>query len=51
LVLGLFKDKQSYKDFVYDQIGYAKEVAKIQHLTIEGVETKQPGGLVNYGVG
>ncbi len=35
LVLGLFKDSNSYKQFVFDQADYQRELKLIEHLTLE----------------
>lgn len=37
LILSHFKNMQAYKDFVYDQINYAKELDKVKHLALEEV--------------
>ncbi len=34
-VLSHFKNPQEYKRFVFDQIGYGKELEKIKHLTLD----------------
>lgn len=34
-ILSQFPHKESYKQFVYDQISYAKELERIKHLAIE----------------
>ena len=36
-VLGHFNTSSSYRAFVYDQIGYAKELEQIKHLALEEV--------------
>ena len=36
-VLDYFKTKEKYSDFVFDQVGYAKELEKIKHLILEEV--------------
>lgn len=36
-VLGHFKTINAYKEFVYDQVDYAKELEQIKHLTLEEV--------------
>lgn len=36
-ILNNFKNIQGYKEFVYDQIGYAKELESVKHLIIEEV--------------
>lgn len=36
-VLGHFKTISAYRAFVYDQVGYAKELEQIKHLTLEEV--------------
>lgn len=36
-VLGHFKSSGSYRAFVYDQVGYAKELEPIKHLALEEV--------------
>lgn len=35
IILNQFKSVDQYKDFVFDQISYAKELEKIKHLIIE----------------
>lgn len=35
LVLNLFKDKKKYKEFVFDQAEYQRELANIKHLILE----------------
>lgn len=35
IVLGQFKSMDDYKNFVFDQITYLKELDKIKHLTLE----------------
>lgn len=34
-VLGLFKSREKYKDFIFDQAQYQRELAGIKHLTFE----------------
>lgn len=34
MILGIIS-KEKYKDFVYDQVGYQRELAKIKHLILE----------------
>jgi len=36
-VRGYFKNIQSYREFVYDQVEFAKEREKVKHLTLEEV--------------
>lgn len=36
LVLGYFKKKEDYRQFVFDQADYQKELEKIKHLALEG---------------
>ncbi len=38
IVLGLFSSKEKYRRFVHDQIDYAKKLALIKHLALEGVK-------------
>jgi len=35
IILSQFSSKQSYESFVLDQVGYAKELDKVKHLTLE----------------
>lgn len=35
LVISLFKDESKYKDFVFDQAEYQRELGKIKHLVLE----------------
>lgn len=35
LILGMMKKKQTYRDFVFDQANYQRELAKIKHLLLE----------------
>lgn len=35
LVMSLFKNIKDYKNFIIDQTGYQRELAKIEHLTLE----------------
>jgi putative transposase len=35
LVLGQFSSVDDYRDFVFDQISYARDFKKIEHLTFE----------------
>ena len=37
LIIGHFKSSSSYRAFVYDQVGYAKELEQIKHLALEEV--------------
>lgn len=34
-ILGYFKNKSDYRQFVFDQIDYGKELEKIKHLTLD----------------
>jgi len=35
IISGLMKNKNSYREFVFDQIAYQRELAKIKHLIME----------------
>lgn len=35
LVMGFFSSTKAYRKFIYDQVGYSKELKKIEHLLLE----------------